>query len=70
MMLVIRRWPTSTCCHYTDAGIEDMAAIPQFKQMLDIADPKRGDTLQLPPMADFTTAPVEAKPRVEAGNLA
>jgi hypothetical protein len=26
----------------------------QFKHMLDMAHPKRGDTLQLPLMADFT----------------
>jgi hypothetical protein len=30
----------------------------QFKLMLDIAHPKRGDTLQLPLMADFETDPV------------
>jgi hypothetical protein len=30
----------------------------QFKLMLDIAHPKRGDTLQLPLMADFKTDPI------------
>ena len=29
----------------------------QFKAMLDVAHPKRGDTLQLPLMADFPTDP-------------
>jgi hypothetical protein len=33
----------------------------QFKLMLDIAHPKRGDTLQLPLMADFATDPIEHK---------
>jgi hypothetical protein len=30
----------------------------QFKLMLDVAHPKRGDTLQLPLMADFATDPI------------
>jgi len=30
---------------------------PQFKQMLDMAHPKRGGTLQLPLMADFPDDP-------------
>jgi hypothetical protein len=29
--------------------------------MLDIAHPKRGDTLQLPLMADFATDPIKHK---------
>jgi hypothetical protein len=33
----------------------------QFKLMLDTAHPKRGDTLQLPLMADFT--PIEDEPK-------
>jgi hypothetical protein len=33
----------------------------QFKLMLDIAHPKRSDTLQLPLMADFETDPVQRK---------
>jgi hypothetical protein len=33
----------------------------QFKAMLDVAHPKRGDTLQLPLMADFPTDPVPKK---------
>jgi hypothetical protein len=33
----------------------------QFKLMLDTAHPKRGDTLQLPLMADFETDPVSTK---------
>lgn len=33
----------------------------QFKMMLDIAHPKRGDTLELPLMADFATDPIEVK---------
>lgn len=33
----------------------------QFKLMLDVAHPKRGDTLQLPLMAEFPTDPVERK---------
>ncbi|HXO73458.1 MAG TPA: P63C domain-containing protein [Bradyrhizobium sp.] len=33
----------------------------QFKLMLDVAHPKRGDTLQLPLMADFTTDPIPPK---------
>jgi hypothetical protein len=33
----------------------------QFKLMLDIAHPKRGDTLQLPLMADFETDPIKPK---------
>jgi hypothetical protein len=33
----------------------------QFKLMLNVAHPKRGDTLQLPLMADFPTDPVERK---------
>src|SRR6202048_4293858 len=37
----------------------------QFKLMLDIAHPKRGDTLQLPLMADFATDPIEPKKTVE-----
>jgi hypothetical protein len=33
----------------------------QFKLMLDVAHPKRGDTLQLPLMADFETDPIPPK---------
>jgi hypothetical protein len=33
----------------------------QFKLMLEIAHPKRGDTLQLPLMADFATDPIKPK---------
>jgi P63C domain len=33
----------------------------QFKLMLDVAHPKRGDTLQLPLMADFATDPIKQK---------
>jgi P63C domain len=33
----------------------------QFKLMLDVAHPKRGDTLQLPLMADFATDPIPPK---------
>jgi hypothetical protein len=33
----------------------------QFKLMIDIAHPKRNDTLQLPLMADFETDPVKPK---------
>jgi hypothetical protein len=33
----------------------------QFKPMLDVAHPKRGDTLQLPLMADFATDPIPPK---------
>jgi len=29
--------------------------------MLDVAHPKRGDTLQLPLMADFATDPIPSK---------
>jgi hypothetical protein len=33
----------------------------QFKLMLDVAHPKRGDTLQLPLMRDFKTDPIKQK---------
>jgi hypothetical protein len=33
----------------------------QLKLMVDIAHPKRGDTLQLPLMADFATDPIPQK---------
>ena len=33
----------------------------QFKLMLDVAHPKRGDTLQLPLMAEFETDPIQQK---------
>jgi hypothetical protein len=36
-------------------------AWPQFKQMLNVAHPKRGDTLQLPLMADWSPSPKQAK---------
>jgi hypothetical protein len=38
----------------------------QFKLMLDVAHPKRGDTLQLPLMADFATDPIPPKKSNEA----
>ena len=38
----------------------------QFKLMLDVAHPKRGDTLQLPLMADFETDPIQRKDKKEA----
>ncbi len=34
----------------------------QFKHMLDMAHPKRGDTLQLPLMAEWTPPPDKQKP--------
>lgn len=37
----------------------------QFKLMLDVAHPKRGDTLQLPLMADFATDPIPPKKSAE-----
>lgn len=37
----------------------------QFKLMLDVAHPKRGDTLKLPLMADFPTDPDKSKRRVQ-----
>jgi hypothetical protein len=37
----------------------------QFKLMLEIAHPKRGDTLQLPLMADFKTDPIPPKKQKE-----
>jgi len=40
----------------------------QFKLMLDVAHPKRGDTLQLPLMADFSVDPVEQDERLETGS--
>ena len=39
----------------------------QFKLMLDIAHPKRNDTLQLPLMADFETDPIQRKKDEVAG---
>ena len=33
----------------------------QFKLMLDVAHPKRGDTLQLPLMTEFATDPIGPK---------
>jgi hypothetical protein len=42
-------------CEFLRIGI-------RFKLMLDITHPKRGDTLQLPLMADFTTDPIKTKP--------
>jgi hypothetical protein len=40
----------------------------QFKLMLDVAHPKREDTLQLPLMSDFATDPVPTKqPKEEIG---
>ena len=38
------------------------ASWDQFKQMLDIAHPKRGDTLQLPLMSDFSTNELPLQP--------
>jgi hypothetical protein len=37
----------------------------QFKHMLDLAHPKRGDTLQLPLMADMPMPPEEEKPTAQ-----
>ena len=42
---------------------------PQFKLMLDRAHPKRGDTLQLPLMAEVITAPSAAKTPPEQASL-
>lgn len=44
----------------------------QFKLMLDVAHPRRGDTLQLPLMADFQTDPIkrkESEPEVQQATL-
>jgi hypothetical protein len=34
---------------------------PLILSLLDVAHPKRGDTLQLPLMADFATDPIQPK---------
>jgi hypothetical protein len=41
----------------------------QFKLMLDTAHPKRGDTLQLPLMADLAPTKDEPKPAPKQASL-
>jgi hypothetical protein len=41
----------------------------QFKHMLDVAHPKRGDTLQLPLMADFKPQLPPPQPEAKQASL-